>query len=205
MTGTWCNGDMIEVEPDVVLFVYQGIDAQKAWAQNRFMRIAVDREKEWVGPLPAEPLCAADFGNTKPCCGQNPHEKEPVPVADRCPSHAPICQGYVYGKHLGLCETVTHFNAIAAQPVHHVREALTISLKSDDTAINCAAPPPGVQATFEQTGLVSVKAFGALGNSSQVPRGAQHDDAPAIRDTLAFAAACGGLVFFPPGVYGNRR
>ena len=70
-------------------------------------------------------------------------------------------------------------------------------------AINCTAAPADVLLSLEQTGLVSVKAFGATGASALVPKtpSQRHDDAPAIRETLAFCAACGGLVFFPPGTY----
>ena len=47
--------------------------------------------------------CAANYNSTKPCCGQDPHEKHPVPVADRCPAGSPKCCSYVYGSHLGAC------------------------------------------------------------------------------------------------------
>ena len=47
--------------------------------------------------------CAADFNSTKPCCGQDPHEKNPVPLIDRCPAGFPTCCGYVYSQHLGFC------------------------------------------------------------------------------------------------------
>jgi hypothetical protein len=53
MTGTWCNGDMMEIAPDEVLFVYNGIDGSIG-KQNRFQLIGVDRAREWVGPLGSE-------------------------------------------------------------------------------------------------------------------------------------------------------
>ena len=54
------------------------------------------------GGVSAQP-CAADYNSTKPCCGQDPHEKNPVPVVDRCPATSPICHCYIYGHHLGFC------------------------------------------------------------------------------------------------------
>jgi hypothetical protein len=47
---------------------------------------------------------------------------------------------------------------------------------------------------IEATGLLSVKEFGALGNSV-------NDDAPAVRAALNATTCCGGCVFFPPGVF----
>ena len=51
---------------------------------------------------PPQP-CAADYNSTKPCCGQDPHEKNPVPVAYRCPASSPVCRCYIYGTHFGFC------------------------------------------------------------------------------------------------------
>ena len=52
---------------------------------------------------PPHQPCAANYNSTKPCCGQDPHEKVPVPLIDRCPAGSPTCCGYVYGQHLGFC------------------------------------------------------------------------------------------------------
>ena len=46
----------------------------------------------------------------------------------------------------------------------------------------------------EATGLLSVKLFGAKGDSSG-------DDAPAVRAAINATQCCGGCVWFPPGVY----
>lgn len=51
---------------------------------------------------PPQP-CAADYNSTNPCCGQDPHEKNPVPVAYRCPASSPVCRCYIYGTHFGFC------------------------------------------------------------------------------------------------------
>ena len=53
MTGTWCNGDMMEVGPDEILFVYDGTDSGPG-RQNRFQLIGVNRTQQWVGPLGSE-------------------------------------------------------------------------------------------------------------------------------------------------------
>ena len=47
--------------------------------------------------------CAAHYNSTKPCCGQDPHEKNPVPLPYRCPATSPVCRCYIYGAHFGFC------------------------------------------------------------------------------------------------------
>ena len=55
-------------------------------------------------------------------------------------------------------------------------------------------PNASWQRAIEATGLLSVKDFGALGDSA-------NDDAPAVRAALNATRCCGGCVFFPPGVF----
>ena len=47
--------------------------------------------------------CAADYGSSTPCCGQ---QGDPVEVEYQCPQHAPICAHYVFGQRNGLCTFV---------------------------------------------------------------------------------------------------
>lgn len=65
---------------------------------NMAMQCSGDWPSEAAGSA-----CAANYNSTKPCCGQDPHEKVPVPLIDRCPAGSPTCCGYVYGQHLGVC------------------------------------------------------------------------------------------------------
>jgi hypothetical protein len=44
--------------------------------------------------------CAADHGNSTPCCGQG---HPPVPPKDQCPTATPTCVDYIYDKHMGHC------------------------------------------------------------------------------------------------------
>ena len=59
--------------------------------------------------------CAADFGNSTPCCGQGfppvPQWNSTVTVKYRCPADAPTCEGYKHGSHFGSC---TGHNASAS-------------------------------------------------------------------------------------------
>ena len=55
-------------------------------------------------------------------------------------------------------------------------------------------PDPAWADAVEMAGLLSVKMFGATGNST-------HDDAPAVRRAINASLHCGGCVFFPAGHY----
>ena len=73
------------------------------------------------------------------------------------------------------------------------------SIKADDElSLARPAPPVCPNATLAeavaQTGLLSVRMFGAIGNGSA-------DDAPAARAAFNMSRLCGGCVFFPPGDY----
>jgi hypothetical protein len=50
---------------------------------------------EYVPPKVEIP-CAADYGSTKACCGQN-FDYLPVPKKHQCPAHLPMCLGYKDG------------------------------------------------------------------------------------------------------------
>ena len=53
--------------------------------------------------LPSWPTsveCAADYGTSRPCCGQVGTEVAPE---HRCPAEAPHCKGYLHGKRWGSC------------------------------------------------------------------------------------------------------
>ena len=51
-------------------------------------------------PVPAGSSCAADHGNSTPCCNQ---PGTPVGLQFQCPANHPYCVGYVLNKHMGNC------------------------------------------------------------------------------------------------------
>ena len=65
--------------------------------------------------------------------------------------------------------------------------------------VACTAP---MREQAASSGYLSVKAFGAKGNSTGVWTPGGDDDSAAVRAAMAMARACGGVdVFFPKGGY----
>lgn len=62
--------------------------------------------------------------------------------------------------------------------------------------------PEAMLEQAEASGYISVKAFGAKGNSTRAWAPGDDDDSDAVRAAMAMARACGGVdVFFPKGGY----
>ena len=109
-------------------------------------------------PVPCDGLycgqCSSNYGDAKPCCGQDKRDPRANPDLRPCPEGVPTCVEYHYGRRYGRCTSVTLEKEREKQlesarrhaemdPAAAVAQSDTVVLERDDGADPWETSEPG--------------------------------------------------------------